>query len=941
VPGISSPDSGPPVLLGRHAERATIAALLTAARESRSGALVVRGEAGFGKTALLEHAVAAADGFTVLTARGVESETELAFAGLHRLLRPVMGRIAALPPPQADALASAFQLAPARPQDRFGVSLAVLSLLSDTAEDRPVLCCVDDLQWMDAPSVDALAFAARRLEAEGIAMLCAEREDGAGDPMPGVPVLPLTSLDAGSCDALLRARSARRVAHAVRAAMIRQTEGNPLALVELVGLLTGRQLSGADPLPEPLPLSAGLQHAYLGRVSRLPADTQRLLLIAAADEDMGTATLLRAAAVADIDVDAMSTAEAAGLVAVSDAGVRFRHPLVRSAVYQGATLRQRRDAHRVLATVFDDPESDRRAWHRAAAVLAPGDTLAGELEATAGRARVRGGSAAAAAALERAAELTSDDGTRARRLTRAAFDAWLAGRASHAVALLNRALPLAHTDEQLGEIEFLRGDIELHRGTVADAYEALLAAAARLAATNRALAVRALVGAGEASTYAGDLERFLEAGRRAVALRAGGERPETQLMLDLLAGTGAVFQGHGRAGASLLRRVLAHAERVADPDALARAGAAALMLGDDTRAHALPTRAVATARARGAVAAVPYALETLVHTELWTGRLASAHTNALEGLRLARETGQHNRACNQLANLALVAAARGNELECRAFTRQALAQATAHGLGLAVAQCGWALAFLDLSLGRAAEASARLRRLATAGPGSGHQGVTLLSVPHLVEAVVRAAGPDGHDGADGAVLESARSALQTYSWWADLAGNPAIVAIAVRCQALLSQGDEADGHFQEALRLHAAHTWEFEQARTEVLYGEALRRARRRSEARVHLRNALEVFERCGAAAWERRARAELRATGEKLSPRSPLGTAELTPQELQIGRFIAEGATNREVAAQLFLSPRTVDYHLRRIFTKLGISSRVELVRFFARDHGRLGGEA
>jgi DNA-binding CsgD family transcriptional regulator len=921
-------------LHGRAGELATVGALRERALRGDGGALVIEGEVGTGRSALLDAVAdrAPPETLTVLRARGITAESDYAYAGLQRLLRPLRRHVPKLPPAQADALARAYEEDVVMPRHRHLVALATLRLLTGAAADRPVLCCVDDVQWLDAATVGALSFAARRLDGHRIALLFAVRSDPTGGAVHGgsladLPVVRLDGLEPDAGAALLADHHPGPIAPVVRDAVLRAAAGNPLVLLDLLAGLGPRHLVGADPLPDPLPLSPRIRRALLGPYLELPRPTRRLVLLAAADPELDGAHLVRASALAGLDLGAVEAAERCAVVEVTPAGVRFRRPYLRAAVYGEATPDERHEAHRILAETFEEPFGDRRAWHRAAASVLPDESLAGELEAAADRARARDGYAAAAAVLARSAELSGSDHARARRLTAAASHAWTAGRADQAVALLaaaSSAVPAGMADT--GEIQLLRGLIELRRGVVSQAYDLLLNAADRLSTARPALAVKALAAAGNAGSYLGDMPHFVEAGRRVAVLhdRAGTRAPpDATVAADFLAGAAAMFQGRHGDAIGRLQRVIGSAERDRHPGALTRAAAAAFVLGDDATTRMLASRAAGVARARGAAAAVPQALALLVLTEIWTGRHASALEHAREGELLSRETGQDNTACLHVAGAAFATGALGDGAGCRALARRALAEATPRGLALPIALSGWAQAFADLSLGRAHAAATRLRSLATSGPGTCHASMRLLSVPHFVEAAARL--PQ-----DGALRATAGAALAGYERWAGATGNPAVLALVARCHALLSAREESDGHFTEALRLHAVGGWDFEHARTHLLYAETLRRTRRRATARHHLRGALEVFERCGAVAWRQRTRAELRAAGERALDPDGAPAAELTPQQWEIARLAAAGETNREIAARLYLSQRTVDYHLRRIFTRLGITSRIELAHRF-----------
>jgi DNA-binding CsgD family transcriptional regulator len=905
------------VLFGRKAESAAVEGLIAYAGSSRSGALVVRGEPGVGKSALLGHAIDHAAGMRVLRARGIEAESELAFAALHQLVRPILDQIERLADPQAAALAGALGLLPVSVDDRFLIGVAVLSLLAEAAEEAPLVCVVDDAQWLDRPSADALTFAARRFEAEGVVVFFAARDgevrrfDGAG-----LAELRLGPLGAEAAAALLAARVRSPLAPSVRDQLVASTGGNPLALIELPGLLSEDQLAGREPLPDRLPQSTEVGRVYLERVRRLPVAAQRLLLVIAADDTGSLATVLGAGAVLDVPADAVDAAEEAGLVRAFAGGIEFCHPLVRSTLYADATFAQRQAVHAALAQVLDgEQEADRRAWHRAAGSIGEDDEVADELEQTARRARRRSGFAAAARALERAAELSCDHEAGGRRLVAAAHDAWHAGHPDQALTLLDRSRGSASDLGVRADEMHLRGTIELRCGDPAEAATILAAGAAEIAALAPAKGIEMLVEAAQAASYAGDAPQIVEFGRRASAL-ADGAASDERFMVDVIVGIGSLLVGDTARAVPLLRQALTLAESFQDPRRLLYAGVCAGYLGEEAIEHELYGRAVARARESGAVGTLPYVLEYLARSEAVDGRYASAAAHAAEGLLLARETGQQNSVCHLLASQALIAAIQGREQECRTHAAEALALATARKLGYQSALAEWAIARLDLGLGQPAQALARLERLAAAGPGSGHPFVKVVSAPELVEAAVRT---NQAGTAQAALLEFERFARETAPPWA--------LALVARCRGLLSVGEIAERHFLEALRRHGQSARPFDRARTEFAFGEYLRRDGRRTAARAHLRSALDAFERLGAGAWAERARDELRASGETARKRSPSAIDQLTPQELQITRLVAEGATNKEVAARLFLSPRTIDYHLRKVFAKLGISSRSELI--------------
>jgi DNA-binding CsgD family transcriptional regulator len=905
------------VLHGRRAECARIDHLLAEARELHSGALIVRGEAGVGKTALLTYAGDHAGDMPVLRSAGVEAESEFPFAALHQLVRPVLDRVGTLPTRQAAALGAAFGTAERVGEDRFLVSVALLTLLAEVAEKRGLLCLVDDAQWLDRASADALVFTARRLEAEGVVLLMAARDDALrGFGAPGLAELRLRGLDDESADALLVEQSPVEMDHKVRNQLRASAAGNPLALVELPQALSEAQLAGRQPLPEPLPIGAAMERIFLERTRRLPAATQTLLLVAAAEDTGELGIVLRGAqqlGAVELDLD---PAETANLVVVTAQRLSFRHPLVRSAIYQSATFTQRRAAHQALAAVLDgEAEADRRAWHLAAAATTPDAAVADELERAAERAAHRGGHAAAAAALERAAELTAPVPPRVRRLLSAAEAAWLAGLSEHARALVERAAQLPSPPRLGADLEHLRGSIELGSGTPANAAAVLVAGSELVRQLDPQKAASMLTDASLAAWMEGDFGRAAETRRRLATLLPAN--PTAAVAAHLYVGLSELVQGDLSEAEPLLRDVTALAEASKEPHWLFVAGAAAMFLGDDARALALLTQAVRRARAQGAVGALPSVLAPLATLQMWSGRYGGAMADATEGLRLAEETGQANFAAHHRAVLAWVAAIQGDEEACRTAATAALSHALARGLGPAAAIAGWALGLLDLGAGRPGQAVQRLEAMMAAGPGESHPMSKVFAAPDLVEAAVRS----GRE-------PQARMALARFEAWARPTRTNWGLAVVARCHGLLTDGPEADGHFQHALALHTTSGRAFDAARTGLLYGEALRRRRRRAEARRHLRAALEAFERLGAAPWAERARTELRASGETARKRDPSTIGQLTPQELQIARFVGQGATNREIAAQLFLSPRTVDHHLRNVFVKLGISSRAELIR-------------
>jgi DNA-binding NarL/FixJ family response regulator len=904
------------MLYGRDAERSAIAALLNAARESRSGVLVLRGQAGVGKSALLRDAVAQASDMQVLEARGVESEAELAYAGLHQLLRPVLGQVDGLPPPQAAAVRAAFGLQHARGEDRFLASVAVLGVLAEAAERRPVLCVVDDAHWLDEASASALSFVARRLEAEGVVLLIAARDE---EPRrldtAGLPQLEVGGLDRAAVAALLAERAAVGVDPQVRDRLVEQTGGNPLALTELPSVLTAGQLSGKEPLPLQLPLTDAVQRAFLERVRRLPADAQVLLLVAAAEDTGRPATVLAAAATMGAGAAALDAAEEAKLVRVQGGSLDFRHPLVRSAVYQGATTRQRRQAHRALAAALHrQGDADRRAWHLAAAAVEPDEQVVGELDAVAERARRRGGFEAACAALERAAGLCAGAVARGRRLAAAAENAWLAGQFDRTAGLLQAAWPLASEPLVRAEVGRLRGWYELSVGSAAAAQPILVQAALDVAPVDPRQARRILAAVAELAW----LERDQAAGAEVARVAAGLGRsadPYDCYFADLVAGFLHALDADLASAVPLLTRAIGLARRLEDPDLLALAAHHAFYVGDDTAAYQLNVRVAAMARSDGKATELLFALPRLAQAELLTGRWTAAAASAAEAVRLASGTGQRATSALPLACLALLAALQGDQDGFWSRVAETEQVAAAHALGvfqgLVHDVLHWARAVQKAATARPASAATLFAEVS-------HPVIVTMAAMDGVEATV-------HAGRRNRALEWLRSmeafATHTAAPWAQ--------ARAAYAHGLLSEGLVAQAQFEEALEHYRRAQRPFEQARTELAYGELLRRARRRVDARAHLQAALDVFEDLGAAPWAERARLELRASGQAMRRRDPSTLRQLTPQELQVARFVAYGLPTREVAAQLFLSPRTVDFHLRNVFAKLGISSRTQLAQF------------
>ena len=897
------------MLYGRDTERSVIDAVLAAAgTQGTAAVLVLRGPPGAGKTALLEDVVSRRPDMRFLRAQGVQSECELPFAGLHQLLRPLLHHVEKLPSPQAQALRSAFGLEAGCDPDRFLVSVATLSLLAEEAADTPLGCLVDDVHWLDEASAAALAFVARRLDAEPIAVLFGAR-DGADQRFEasGLPELRLAGLDDEAARALLHQAAGVEIDPTVCAELVAAAEGNPLALVELPGVLSAAALSGEEALPPALPLSDRLQRAFLDQVGRLPEPTRRLLLVAATDDTQRASVILAAAEATGIEPAALDAAERSGLVRVRGDRLSFRHPLVRSAVHQAATTGERQAVHRALAGALEGgADVDRLAWHRAWAVTGPDAAVAAELVQAAGRLRSRGGHAAAAAALERAADLTADREVRAQRLAAGGESAWRAGQLHRAAGLLATAGSL--TDQRLlrADIEQLRGTIELGAGAAGTAVRILLPAAREVAAVDVGRALRMLALAADAASQASDPAAMTELVSFASNLSPGTGARE-QALAAMLRACGAFVAGDLSGLAGWLRTTVGLAESVGDEEMLALAGRTALGI-DDAAAHRLLSTVVAQQRARGAISELLPPLTRLALAEILTGRWSEAQTTAHEALRLSQATGHQELSAFPLAWLALLAGIRGDAADLRSATESAERVTATHPVGLAADTLHWAHGSLELGAGRPAAALAHFQRITDPT-------VAFLCGLDRVEAAALAES-----------IELALEWLRPLEQFAAGSGLAWAAARADHCRALLADPDEAGPLFEGALAHASAAQRPFERARIQLACGSFLRRRRRRIDARERLRAARETFDSLAATPWEERARAELRATGEFPRRRSPSPTQQLTPQEVQVARLVAGGLPTREVAAHLFLSPRTIDFHLHNIFTKTGITSRTEL---------------
>jgi len=902
------------VLLGREQERWEIEHALEVARSGSSARLALTGEPGIGKTALLEHAASQATGMRLLRARGVQSEAQIPFASLLELLRPALALIEQIPRPQAVALEGALALRPGLAQERFAVGAATLGLLATYAEQGPVAVLLDDAHWLDASSAQALLFAFRRLVADPIAVLIAVR-DGEPSLLDGadLPTLRIGGLT-GEQSALLL--------HGLGPAMARRlhdaTAGNPLAMLELA--TDGSDLTLA-PEGAPLLVSARISAAFVRRLELLDDAGRRALVLAATSDSEDLVVLERAAARLGIELAALAGAEGAGLVVLGGGTVEFRHPLARSAVYANAPAAERREAHRALAAALPDRDVDRRAWHLAAAAIGADDSASAALAQAGARSRDRSAYATASAAFERAGRLATDTERRARLLWQAAEAGWLAGLADRAVTLLEESR--ASTGERAGliEIDQLAGEIAIRRGPVMRGHEILTAAAQR-AAPEQAVAM--LAEAAVACFYAGNPAEMLAVAEQAQARLPGAACARARFLAASAIGIARIFGGDAAAGAEALREAISLAETSAelrdDLQLLPWLAIGPIFLREAGTGRWLLEHALRTARARAAVGALPFLLDLIARDEATTDRWAVAEATYRESIELARESDQQTALVFALSGLAWLQARRGREQECRALAAEALELSPRLGTRLHEVWATAALGELELGLGDATRAAEQFERQQRLLRDLGITDVDLSPAADLVDAYLRL----GRDG-DAARLASEFSAA------ADAKGQAWSRARALRCAALLAPEAEITRLFEEAIGLHQRTPDVFETARTRLAYGERLRRARNRVLAREQLRAAIDTFERLDARPWSDRARVELAATGVTVRRRDPSTVDELTPQELQIAVLLSGGKTTRETAAALFLSPKTIEYHLRHVYQKLSIHSREELARAVA----------
>jgi DNA-binding CsgD family transcriptional regulator len=915
VPGYARGGMGRPslrragsVLAGRDSECATLDEQLAAAHLGRSAVLVVRGEPGIGKSALLKHVGERAQGCRVLRAIGAEWEMELPFAGVHQLMAGLLDRRDRLPAPQRDAVATALGLSSGAQPDRFLVGLAVLGLLSDAAEEHPLVCLVDDAQWLDRSSAQVLAFVARRLVAESVVMVFAERDSHGIEELAGLPELRLGGLPDVSARELLASVIAAPLDEPVRARILAETRGNPLALLEL-----SEGFDGGFGLPGDGSLPGRIEASFYRRVQQLPTETRRLLLLAAADPTGEPALLVRASEEVAVPIHELSPAEADGLLEIGEQ-VTFRHPLLRSAIYRAAAPDERRAAHQALSAATDPEwDPDRRAWHRAHAIAEPDEDVALELEQSAERARARGGFAAAAAFLERSAALTPDPARRAHRALEAAAAKHLAGASQEALRLLERAGAGLLDPLDRAKLKLLHGEIVDLRRTP-DALPLLLDAARLFEPLDASLSRDAYLAALRAATVAGRLGPGVREVASA-ALEAPRVADEPRAVDRLVHGLALRFTAGYAAGAPALKRAFtALREEGERKDVSVRwpwfaRRVAAELFADDTW-HYLTTRGVQRVRENGALGMLAVALIHLAQVRCLEGDLDGASALLDEADDIASATGTEPYLIGRL----WLAGYRGIEAEalvlCEAAERDAHARG---GEGIVLTFAEHSRAVLYNAIGRYEAALPPAQSAATRDELM----VSAWSLPELVEAATRSGRGDIATAAIESLTERTRAA-----------GTELALGIAARSKALLSDGEVADRLYREAIERLGRTRLAFELARAHLLYGEWLRRRRRRTEARDMLRRARDAFTSMGAEAFAARAARELLATGETARKRNDEARDDLTAQETQIAQLARDGLSNGEIGARLFISPRTVEYHLHKVFTKLGIRSREHLDR-------------
>jgi DNA-binding CsgD family transcriptional regulator len=902
----------PERLTDRRGERQVLDRLVEAVRSGESRILVVRGDPGVGKTVLLDYMAGQARGCRVARAVGVQTEMELAFAGLHQLCAPMLNRAEHLPVPQREALRTAFGLSAGPPADRFLIGLAILSLLSEVAGEEPLICLIDDEQWLDHASAQALGFVARRLAADPVGLVFAAREPG--PDLAGLPELEVGGLPEGDARELLDSALAGPIDARVRDQIVAETQGNPLALLELPRGLTPAELAGGFGLPGATPLSGRIEESFRRQLQALPTEARRLLLVAAAEPYGELPLVWRAAERLGIRIQAATPALEAGLVEFGTR-VRFRHPLLRSASYLMAPVADRQAVHSALAEATDaESAPDRRAWHRAKAAAGPDEEVAAELERSAGRAQARGGLAAAAAFLERSVLLTADPARRAERTLAAAQANLQAGAFGAALELVADAEAGSLDEMQSARVDLLRGEIVFASGMGSDAPPLLLKAAKRLEPLDAELARETYLTAWIAALFAGRLAGagdLVEVSRAALALPVPADQPHPADLV--LAGLATVVTNGPAAAAPTLRQAIS-AFNDADISVAEElrwgwfAQAAASALWDDDAWRTMLTRQVQLAREAGALDQLPVTLGALGTAVAWTGDFAAAAALVAEADAVCEATG--SRAAPFAAMM--LASLRGHQAEATRLIEATIAGAAAGGQGIAVAYAHWVASIGYNGLGRYADA---LGEATQASEDTSTLYIAMWALPELTEAAARSG--NGHLGT---------RAVERLADFTRAGGTDFGLGIEARSRALLSEGETAESLYREAIDRLGRTKLRPELARAHLLYGEWLRREKRRADARAQLRIAHDMLAAMGMETFAERARHELLATGETVRARTVETVSALSAQEAHIARLAIEGHTNAEIGAQLFLSVRTVEWHLRKIFTKLGIASRREL---------------
>ena len=915
------------VIAGRAPERSRLDAVLAQARRGHSCALLLHGEAGVGKSTLLHYAISQASDMTVVTAQGVESEAGLSFSALHQLLSPLIGHIGSLPDVQATALRAALALEAGDAPGRLAVAAATMGVLATAGVARPLLVAVDDLQWVDGASADTLLFAVRRLHADPVAVVLAMRDEVGGfRPPKGIPSLVVGGLAAPQVQSLLESTTGGPVDSDVVERLRQATGGNPLALTELAATLSSGQLGGAEPLDEPLAMGADVAAVFGARAAALKEGTETALLVAAAAGDAGPETVSAAIRSLGGDPADLVHAEDANLLRLVHGAVEFRHPLVRSTVYHQASPAQRRAAHRALGQVLLGRDPERAAWQLAAATTGPDEPVATLLEAAAVEAEVMGAPRTASATWERAAELSPTRADRQRRLVRGAHDALQSGRLDRANQLLDRlggpAAELAVDAERAA----LRGRIARLHGRMQAAHDLLADAGCRLSQQDGPAAALLLAEAVEAGLEVADPVATVRTARQLAAL--GGESSESAFLADLYLGLALEWVGDLTEGPRLIRRAID--ELVADPVLAAvprhqlSAANAYAAVGRLDLARPFVDRAIRLSRDLGTLGTLPEALTCAAFLDYHAGSWLRATALAVEAMDLGREAGQEFALCSALEILACIEAAQGRTEAFELHAKEGVRRT--EELRLPPLQLSFyrQAGVLDLGNGRLDAARQRLETSVRFAERVGLNHAYGSPLPDLLEVYVRSG-----------ATEEATALLPSIDARFTTAEGPMAGSRGARCHGMVADESSFDSYFTEAVSLGRRGGVLFQLGRTHLCYGERLRRARRRREAREQLHAALEIFEHLDADPWTNRARAELQATGATVQSQ---GRTEerLTPQEQQIALLVAEGRSSPDVGRALYLSTRTVEFHLSRVYRKLGLSSRGELIRRYAADASR-----